>query len=808
MEGNGFEIMEKVKDFYTFYFIESHLKSMNSDISIVLDSSGKHLNSLRKILEKEFKDTKNEEYIVSVYGIDFKPTLIKQKEIKNNNGIPTVIIKVALKNKKNKFESHNNVRIDHDSFSSNINFEIMKKLFGKDQYPPEQMILTNLQIIQLFSDALLIKERMKTNDITYMELMQYGVKLLSNMGEYELLLFLLLYINIVNSCHLKLIQKIFECFNLNKIIKPLDLSCLSPYEEKFEILYSEQNVFFDKVKKMGNVNFREYLIKFYTIYFNLHFTLGNFQQCETIMKDLRDNNPYDNLILARLYLSNYNEFYRSIPISPEMKNSLMGKFIYTSDNYEELCKSFSLISEYINYNFPTLLLIINDNFSKIYEICHKSNKSLKINDYISLNESDDLSQIQNNLDIITKNKLESNFITIYFDIKMWDFYLSDLKKNKIFWEFLKANLIEGSLNFIELVDSLHYIEKYIKRGFVEMLEIINNHYDKIKYLCTKERKQIIMTEFITQKKSDDPEKIKELYSFIVSEKLKDQYETIHFSIDIWNYYIFNQYQLDFLTFLEKKLFEQALNVKELLDCFTYSSHFRSRRFLSMLELINYNFDKIMNIFRNENKSVNIESYITQNIKTDDLSKIYEQIKILIEKEKYNSFNLIKFNVNLWMPYSQCKNLDTLKLIRKIILECRQMDPELNEDTIQLSKKIHDVGFIYIQRGMLAGEKLIQFLGEDEAFYVQKQINELTMKNIELQNQVNNQGYEINNLKSENNSLKNRVSSLESNLSSLQNSYSSLSHDVSRLQSKVSSLDSEISSVRSDVRSLRMTSSYS
>ena len=42
----------------------------------------------------------------------------------------------------------------------------------------------------------------------------------------------------------------------------------------------------------------------------------------------------------------------------------MGKFIYTSENYEELCKSFSLIAEYINYNFPTLLLIINDNYSK------------------------------------------------------------------------------------------------------------------------------------------------------------------------------------------------------------------------------------------------------------------------------------------------------------------------------------------------------------------------------------------------------------------------------------------------------------
>ena len=808
MNADEFEIMEKVKDFYTFYFIESHLKSLNNEISVILDSSGKHLNSLRKISEKEFKDNKNQEYIVSVYGINFKPLLIKQKEIKNNNGVPSIKIKIALKMKKNKFESNNIVSIDHDSFCPKINFEIIKKLIGKDQIPPEQMVLNNLQIMQIFSDALTIKERVKITDITYMELMQYGVNLLQNMGSYELLYYLMLYINIVNSHHLKLIQKIFECFDLKKIIKPLDLTCLSPYEEKLEILYSEQTVFFDKVKRMENANFRQYLIKFYTIYLNFYFTIGNFQQCENIMKDLRDNNPYDNLILARLYLSNYNDFYKSIPISYDMKNSLMGKFIYTSENYEELCKSFSLIAEYINYNFPTLLLIINDNYSKIFEICHKSNKPIKINDYISLNESDDLSKIQNYLDIITKNKLESNFITIHFDIKMWDFYLSDLEKNKVFWEFLKANLIEGSLDYKEVVDSLHYIEKYTKRGFVEMLEIINNHYEKFKYLCSKEKKQIIMTEFITQNNNEDPEKIKEYYSFIVSQKLKDQYETIYFSIDIWNYYIFNHFQLDFLTFLEKKLYEQALNTKELLDCLTYSSHFRSRSFLSMLEIINFNFDKFLNIFRYENKSVNIESYITQNVQTDDLSKIYEQVKIFIEKEKCNSFCLIKFNVTLWQVYSQCENLDTLKFIRKIIMESRQMDPELNEDAIQLAKKIHDVGFIYIQRGMLVGESLLQFLGEDEAFYVQKQINDLIMKNIDLQNQINNQASEINNLKSENHNLKNRVSSLEGNVSSLQNQHSSLSNRVDRLDREISSLDREISSVRSDVRSLKSRTNYS
>ena len=789
MNKNDFKILEKEKEFNTFYFIESHLKSINDEISLKLDSSGKHLNALRKISEKEFEgNVYGEDYIVSVYGIDFKRALINKKDIKYNEGISTIKIKVVLKTKKNKFESHNYVIIDHDSFCPKINFEIAKKLFGKDQIPPEQMKLTNLQIIQIFSDALLIKERRKINDITYIELMKYGIKLLKQMDSYEMVLYLMLYTNIVNSHNLELIQNIFEIFDLNKIIKPLDLNCLLPYEEKLEILYSEQNTFFDKVKKIEKGHFREYLINFYTIYFNLTFTLGNFQQCEKVMKELRDNNPYDNLITARLYLSKYYEFYKNIPISSDMKNSLIEKFISAFDNFEELCRAFNLIAEYINYNFQTLLLIIARNYDKIHKICFKYNNSLNINCLFSLNESDDLSKIQNSLNLIKKYKLKYNFKAINLDNKMWDFYLLDKEKNKEFWEFLKSFLIEGSLNYDEVVDSLHFIEKHTKRSFVEMIEIIKNHYKKLKDLCTKESKQIIMTDFITQNNNDDTEKIKEYYSFIVSRKLKDQYETILFSIDIWNYYIFNKFQFEFLTFLENKLYEQSLNTKELLDCLIYSSHFRRRSLLSMLKIINSNSKKILNIFKNENKLITIESYITQNLEIDDVSKIYEQIKIFIEKEKDNSFCLIKFNVELWKPYSQCENFDTLKLIRKIIKECRKIEPELDENDIDLSNKIHNVGFMYIEKGMLLGEKLLLFLGEDEALYVQNQIKDCVKKNKDLQEQVDD-------LKSENEDLKDTINDLKSELKSLKDQHSDLSNKVDDLDSKVSNLDYDIRSVR-------------
>jgi hypothetical protein len=130
------------------------------------------------------------------------------------------------------------------------------------------------------------------------------------------------------------------------------------------------------------------------------------------MKDLRDNNPFDDLILVKLYLSEYSQFYRSIPISPEMKNSLMGKFISTSENYNNLVTSFSLISDYIQKDFVNTLLIITENYEKINQICSQSNSYIKVNDYIALKVNDDLSKVQSYLDIIAQKKLEKRYKSI------------------------------------------------------------------------------------------------------------------------------------------------------------------------------------------------------------------------------------------------------------------------------------------------------------------------------------------------------------------------------------------------------------
>ena len=799
MKSNDFEILERVKDYNTFYFIESHLEQIHNDIELNLDSSYKCLKPLRKLNEKKLKDKDNQNYIATVYAIDFKPSLIKKKEIKNTNG-ESILIKLILKNKKNKFELQNYVKIESDSFTPYIQFEMKKKIFGKDVMPPTQMKLSNLQIMQIFNDTLLIKERKKINDITYIELLKFGVNLLKTMQTYELNLFYMIYVDILKNNNIELIKDIFNIFDMKKAIKPLNSNVLATYQEKLELVYNEQTQIIEKIKKIPNIDFKSYLIKFYTIQLYMFVIIENYEISERIMLDLRDNNPFDNLILARLYLSEYSQFYRNIPISLELQNSLMGQIIYTSTNYNELVTSFTLISDFTKRNFPNILLILTQNYDKINEICRNSNTSLKINDFINQNPNDDLLQIQNHLGFITKKKLENNFKSINFNINMWDLYLAN-NNNKPFWEFLKSNLIIGSLHYDELAESLFYIIKYTNKNFIEMLDLIVKNYDKLRSICMNERRQIMINDFIEPSVNDNPEKIKEYLSYIVSEKLKDRYETIFFNINIWNFYIFNHFQFEFLSFLEMKLYEAALNSKEIFDCLLFSSNFVNKSFAYMLEKVLYNFDKIQNIFKAEKTFIMIEKYIVQQEQTDDLSKIYELIKAIIEKEKINLYCTVKFNVDLWFPYSNSQVLDTLKFIRKIINDCKTMEPEISEDKIQLATKIHHVGFIEIQRGILTGEKLLQFLGEDEAFYVDKQINQCIQKNIYLQNLIDSQANEIKNLRSENGNLKKEINNLSSENSSLKSRISSLESGQSHLESKISSIESNCNSLESKINSI-------
>lgn len=783
----------------TVYFLESHLEVLNKDITIVLESSSKYFKSLRKLEEKVFLDKDKQPFIVSAYAVDYNSKDLKKKESKDGK---TCILKLSQKDKNgDKFESEILILLNKDTLLPSIKFYPMKKLFGKTVSAPMNLNLSTLQQIQMLSDAL-AKDGKKENEQTFLELQRFGLNSLNKMNNYEMILFYILYIDILNGGDKNLIKDIFAIFDLKKMIKPVNQQSLYIYFEKMEAIYKNQIQIFDIIKTIPNCEFNSYLIKFYTIYINLYSSTESYENCDRIINDLKDNNPFDNLILSKLYLSEYSSFYRNIPISNNIKNSLIVKYINSSENYDNLQIAFSIIKDYINSDFAIILSIIIDNYEKINDICLRRKLPLKLNDYIITKENDDLSKIQYYLDILTQKKLNYKYKCIDIELRTYDLYLSNLEKNQKFWEFFKSNIIFGSLSYEEITEDLTYISRYFGRDFIKMLELIVTNYDKLREICMNEKKHIIISNYIEQNKNNDIEKIKEYLNFIITQKLKDQYETILFDVNIWNYYVFNQFNMDFLTYLEKKLYEGSINSKDIDDCLQYSSNFRSKNFLSMLQIINFNFNIIQDISRREKVKFSIAKFIHQQPNNDDLFKIYDQIKIIIEKEQPNSYPSINFDVKIWMPYTQSLVLATLRFIRKIISECKKMEPDLNEDTILLTRKIHDIGYVEIKKGTLTGEKLLEFLGDEEIYYRDKTTYDLYQKNVDFQNQLNNHANVINELNKQHANLVKVVNDLQKKVVDLTTQNAAAHNRIRQLESENSKINGELSRIYSDIRSLK------
>lgn len=761
------------------YFIESHFKDINN--VEVHKSDDKCIKSLKKLLEKEFQDEEKQNFIVSVYVLELKPSDVKKGNIKHNSNEGEFITsKLELKVGKNKFEGSINIKLKEDFFVPYINFEYKKKLLEKKSTPPIQYKLSFLEIMQLFSEAIREIEKRDINDPTYKELIKYGYfKLIKRLKKVDLILFLMVYIDALLQLNFKLIREFFEEFDIKNLVKPSNTTLLSKYHEKLHLLYGEQVRIFDYIQKVSKNSFEKYLIRFYTFYINAFYMVEDYDACENILRELRDNNPLDSLILPKLFLSEFSSLYRNIPISNELQNNLLGKFIENSKNYEKLLTAFTLISDYVKKDFVTTLIIICDNYDKIFTICNNSKKAVKINDYIIQTPNDDLSKIQYYLEIIVKKKIQTYFKSIDFDINMWDIYITNIN-NINFFNFLKTILINGCLYYDDFNVVLSYITKYNNKNFIDMLSLISANYDKFKNICLNERKSIIIGDYITQTLNDDIEKVKEYYNYIVSRKLGDRYESFFFNSSIWNFYVFNNYKPEFLSYLESKLYEQSIYAKDILDCMDYSSNYRSKIFISLLEIILFHFDRIQFIFKNEKKIIDIQKYIIQQPQTDDLDKIAELIKKIIEKEKVNAYCCIKFSENIWVPYTQCDNVEILKKIRRIISECKTIDPQLSEDTILLSKRIHDYGFTEIQRGNMKEDKLLEFLGQEEAFYVDRQIQGCI-------NQMNINANEIVALKTENNSLKTQLAIVDAKAIGLTEENALLIKRVNELQNQVNSL---------------------
>ena len=464
--------------FHTYFFIESHLSSMDKNIEISIETKHPCVQPLRKILQKNFYsgDDGQQEYITTLYAGDIIASLLKEKEIKTiQSNLRTFPLKLVLKTDKNKFETKINSYLDIDSFMPIIKFDPIKKLVGKNIEPPESIELSPFDYLTIFNDALLLNLSKQINDPSYIEFLKFCIEVLKPLQVIPFKLFLLIYEKIILLQNIDLLNSILDIFEINKIENIQSYDEVINYEQIINMTYTNQVSYIELIKMIPNVDILLYLIKYYTLIIFYYFQLNNCQTIENIILYLRDGNPYDTLIVPKMFLSKYNHFYRSLQINQEIKMSLINGYIQASYTYENLTTAFSMICEYVQGDLNNILTIVHQNYAQINKICVNENNSLQINDFIVQKYEDDLTKVQENLINLGQLKLDNGYKVITFNINMWDVYLEN-GKNQDFLEFLKSNLIQTSLYLVEIIEALNYIIKYTRKNMTSMLELFTKNY--------------------------------------------------------------------------------------------------------------------------------------------------------------------------------------------------------------------------------------------------------------------------------------------------------------------------------------------
>ena len=546
-----------------------------------------------------------------------------------------------------------------------IKFSEYKWYLGMKYQPPLQALISDFQIMNYFINTLLIKENKSKSDFCFTELINYGIDLLKKYNNYDYELFLLIYTNTFYNESGNLIQKALDIFDIDKVKINNNLSIVN-YSEELGYIYKSQYYHLEKL----DIKSEKYLFSFYTIYIHFLYTIKQNEKLLLVLYELMDNNKYDELILTKLYLSNFFDFYKTLTIPNDIKKKLAENIINVSNSYNDLINSINLISQFTNNNF------------------------------------------------------------------------------------------------------------------VKLISIIKSYYDKINSICYKEKKCITL-EYNSEKIIDENELsiIKECFDLFLTTKKKKNFEAIKIDIQIYIYFIFNNYNKDFLYFLENKLFDSIINFEDLEDALLFSSQLRFKNLIPLLEIIVNRIDDILNICKKCNRYIDIEKYITKSI-TDDLIKIKELILTIVQKEKNEFYKFIKFNINIWIPFTETKKLEELLAIRKIISICKSIENEIDEDIIGLGEKIHNLGLELIKNGKLKGDKLAEFLGEDQAFYIDKKIKNLENENEYLKMQINNINAQINNIKKDFGDLKSDVKSLFTTKEILINKIESIEDNIKDLRKDI------------------------
>ena len=158
------------------------------------------------------------------------------------------------------------------------------------------------------------------------------------------------------------------------------------------------------------------------------------------------------------------------------------------------------------------------------------------------------------------------------------------------------SFIQASVTYQNLTTAFSMIAEYIQGDLNIMLQILIKNYDHINKLCMDNNKPFQINQYITQKYNDDLNQVQKSLFTIGQNKLNYRYNAIDFKIEMWDMYLMNGNNPEFLEFLESHLIQTAFNLEEIKFGLNYIIKFTKKNLVTMLQIFAKNYDKLEIIF--------------------------------------------------------------------------------------------------------------------------------------------------------------------------------------------------------------------
>ena len=134
-----------------------------------------------------------------------------------------------------------------------------------------------------------------------------------------------------------------------------------------------------------------------------------------------------------------------------------------------------------------------------------------------------------------------------------------------------------------------------------------------------------------------------------------------------------------------------------------------KNLIQLLNLINAEFDYLLNIYKAKKKKINIDEII--GIETNSLEEIKKIHELLLQKEKDNNYELIEFEMIIMQHINYFQNIDlkNLFIIKEMIKNHEKYLKGLNNLSININYTIKDTTFHLINQKSLSSREIIDII---------------------------------------------------------------------------------------------------